>query len=213
MVSTSGCKISSVEDNNVVDTPAVTGSGAESNPAVYPKFAPLNGVAVVQFGSDFIFKKAVESDGTADTGLAGTSAENAITKAIDDLDGWSTTAAIDIPFNDSIDPDSISSSLPTQNVFLIKLAGGVGNSQVDALDFAQIGALGTGAVASPNLTGGVDYTAAVISIDGGTNNVLRIYPKKPLEARTKYIVALTNGIKDSNEDDVVASSQYNRLGK
>ncbi|MCP5327013.1 MAG: Ig-like domain-containing protein [Oceanospirillaceae bacterium] len=212
MVSTSGCKISSVEDNNVVDTAGVvTGSGAESNPAVYPKFAPLNGVAVVQFGSDFIFKKAVESDGTADTGLAGTSAENAITKAIDDLDGWSTTAAIDIPFNDSIDPDSISSSLPTQNVFLIKLAGGVGNSQVDALDFAQIGALGTGAVASPNLTGGVDYTAAVISIDGGTNNVLRIYPKKPLEARTKYIVALTNGIKDSNGNAVKAAAQYSDL--
>lgn len=212
MVSTSGCKISSVEDNNVVDlTAVVTGSGAESNPVVYPKFAPLNSVAVVQFGSDFIFSSAATSDGTAETGLVGTSAANAITGAIDDLDGWSTTAAIDIPFNDSIDPNSISTSVLTQNVFLIKLAGGVGNSQVDALDFAQIGALGSGAVASPNLTGGVDYTAAVISIDGGTNNVLRIYPKKPLEARTKYIVALTNGIKDTNGNAVKASAQYSDL--
>lgn len=211
MVSTSGCKISSVEDNNVVDLTSVeAGSGTESNPAVYPKFAPLNSVAVVQFGSDFIFSSAATSDGTAETGLAGTSAANAITGAIDDLDGWSTTAAIDIPFNASIDPDSISTSVLTQNVFLIKLAGG-GNNQVDALDFAQIGALGSGAVASPNLTGGVDYTAAVISIDGGTNNVLRIYPKKPLEARTKYIVALTNGIKDSNGNAVKAAAQYSDL--
>lgn len=208
MVSTSGCKISSVEDNNVVDLTAVTAGdpALDSSVATSPIFAPVN--KQVQFGSDFIFAKAATSDGTADTGAAGTSGANAITAAIDDLDGWSTTAAIDVPFNGSIDPDSISVSGLTQNVFLIKLAGGAGNDQVDALNFAQIGALGAGAVASPNLTGGTDYTAAVISLDGGTNNVLRIYPKKPLEARTKYIIALTAGIEDADGDAVAASNQY-----
>lgn len=222
MVSTSGCKISSVEDNDVVDPTAVTAQNPDLDAngnlkAAHPFFDPAH--SFVQFGSDFIFSAASKSDGTANTGTDPSSPSYTVAGAIDDLDGWSTTAAIDIPFSAEIDPDTVFASGPSQNVFLIKLEGGKNNNQVDALDFAQIAALGAGAIGAGTvvdyltnqLTDGKNYAAKVVSVNGGTNNLLRILPKKPLEPRTKYIVVVTNGILDPNGDPIQASANYTKL--
>lgn len=50
--------------------------------------------------------------------------------------------------------------------------------------------------------------AEILSIDGGTNNVLRINPIKPLQAKTKYLVVVTNDVEGSNGEPVAASTSY-----
>jgi hypothetical protein len=50
--------------------------------------------------------------------------------------------------------------------------------------------------------------AEVISLDGGTNNVLRITPLKPLMPKTKYLVVVTNRLKDASGAKIQASQAY-----
>ncbi|GAA3939324.1 hypothetical protein [Litoribacillus peritrichatus] len=61
-----------------------------------------------------------------------------------------------------------------------------------------------------------DYRAEVISLDGGTNNTLRITPNTPLDPQTKYVVALVggaNGVKDASGASVKTSASYSGLRK
>ncbi len=41
---------------------------------------------------------------------------------------------------------------------------------------------------------GIDYQVSVISLDDGINNTIRISPIKPLDAKCKYIVLITDGV-------------------
>jgi hypothetical protein len=50
--------------------------------------------------------------------------------------------------------------------------------------------------------------AEVISLDGGTNNVLRITPMKPLMPKTKYLVVVTNKLKDASGNPIQPSQSY-----
>jgi hypothetical protein len=52
-----------------------------------------------------------------------------------------------------------------------------------------------------------------VSLDGGTNNVLRVIPQEPLQAKTKYLVFVTNGVLDSAGDQITPSSSYDTLGE
>lgn len=106
--------------------------------------------------------------------------------AINDLDGWSTDAYFDIPFSGTIDETSVHSSGANQNVFLVKL-----NTSGDALDPGNIVAT------NPVLpTGQPSYTHAVVDLDGGTKNAIRIIPQAPLDPAAKYLVFLTSTITD-----------------
>ncbi|MFC3150649.1 hypothetical protein ACFOEK_06405 [Litoribrevibacter euphylliae] len=61
-----------------------------------------------------------------------------------------------------------------------------------------------------------DYRAEVITQDGTSNNTLRITPVKPLDPKTKYVVAVVggeNGVKDSSGEAVLASSSYSGFKK
>src|SRR5690606_25271804 len=57
---------------------------------------------------------------------------------------------------------------------------------------------------------GTDYTVSFLNLDGGDTPTLRINLLKPLEERTKYIVALTSHIK-AGGDSIAPSAEYELL--
>ncbi len=162
---------------------------------------------------------------------------NPVVVGVDYLDGNSVLAQFDIPFSDSLDPNQTLDAAsyvdvgggtvipnPNQNVFLLPLR----YPGTDALSQAKVN--GT-AVEVPTFAEAVSYQTAaalkdattlaklatpvaraeIISLDGGTNNVLRISPLTPLNPETKYLIIVTNKIKDRNGDPVAASDQYQNM--
>jgi len=318
--------------------------GGDGNTRVI--YDPVTGA--IPLATDLLFADASDTDGTANTD----DTTPPVTTAVNDLDGWSTVSQIDIAFNDSIDPASLSTdpSSTSQNVFLIKLAA---DEVVQELDIQQIADLATrqtlifkayaataaylnalnngadadtarataqataasssvqippfavtsalkavveGQLALVNTGGALEpayasfqpvfdsltntgflpgddtsdaslqvttpvgfqyatyhslatgpslytnlvdelnvetadpeaaigsaatlydgeYRAEVISLDGGSNNVLRITPVTPLDPKTKYVVAVvggTNGVQDASGSPVLASGIYEALKK
>lgn len=166
-------------------------------PGVYPRFNPA--------ASDLPLNTDLPFSGTVD-GTAATSGSDTVRNAINDLDGWSTNAPFDIAFSASIDPTSVvgSGASPAQNVYLLPI-----ESTGDALDPANIN---TGAPFNSGNVAATTYTASVVSLDGGTNNVLRIKPTAPLAAKKKYLVIVTNGVEDSTDEPITASATYDLLG-
>lgn len=94
-------------------------------------------------------------------------------------------------------------------------------SNYDALDASHAGALLTEALYTDvndyNAAAGVfagnqpaagDFEVSVISLDGGTDNTVRISPTAPLDGKTKYIVVLTDGILDTDGDALKPSPDY-----
>ena len=169
----------------------------------YPKFNPVT--SDLPLNTDLIFADAATSDGTANVGVP----ENPIEAAVNALDGFSTTAYFDIGFaGGSIDPATLCvpggcEGLP--NVFLVPLdtSGGDG----DALNPANITGVDQAAFATTAIS------ASVVSLNGGTDNVLRITPLQPLLSKSKYLVFVTNSVLDTNGDPIKASTAYNLLGE
>ncbi len=117
---------------------------------------------------------------------------------------------------------------PEQNVFLLPLSYPSG----DPLNQAQADLDGDGksenaevptfaeALAYQRAVAGMDQAtlmalasptarAEIISLDGGTNNVLRINPIEPLMPETKYLVVVTSDVQDAAGYPVQASHAYN----
>jgi len=172
----------------------------------YPKFNPVT--SDLPLNTDLVFAAAATSDGTANVGVA----TNPVESAINSLDGFSTNAYFDIAFEGSIDPASVCTltdatvkmACAIPNVFLLPLNTG----DADALDPANIvvsDAVDSGAISL--------FTASVVSLDGGANNVLRVIPEQPLKAKTKYLVFVTNTIQDTSGEPIHASNSYDLLGE
>ncbi len=160
-------------------------------PGTYPRFDPV--IADLPFNTDLIFAKAAATDGTADVGVA----TDAVRSALNVMDGFSTSAYFDVMIQGSVNPATV---LPMQTVFLVE----VNTNGKDALNPANI----IGLVAP---TGPATFDTQVVSLDGGTNNVVRIRPTSPLKSKTKYLVFLTNGIKDTAGAALTRSWTYNAL--
>ncbi len=218
----SGCNISSTSGNNDVsdlqpsNDPVALGK-------VYPLFDPAK--AVFPLGADFLMRAAADTDGTAETGKAGQSDESPVTNAIDDLDGGiSTVAPIDITLSGAID---VSTVVAGTTVHLVRLPNaadaqtmtfptGTSAETFDALDLETIAPLydtsvvaaNAAAIATSQPVAGTDYDVTVIGFDGATDNVIRIRPLTPLDGKTKYIVVVTNGVKDNAGDGIMASGSY-----
>lgn len=192
---------------------AACGGGSDTTPdqsegalkvGTYPRFDPI--ASDLPLNTDILFAAAATSDGTADVGAP----TNPVEAAINSLDGFSTNAYFDIGFaGGSIDPASICTMLAqamaqcaAPNVFLIPLDTG-GNDALDPANIVGVQAPGNWPAAS----------AEVVSLDGGTNNVLRVVPQEPLQAKTKYLVFITNGVLDSAGDPITPSSSYHTLGE
>ncbi len=166
----------------------------------YPKFNPVT--SDLPLNTDLIFAAAATSDGTANVGVA----TNPVEAALNGIDGFSTNAYFDIAFEGSIDAESLCvpggcEGLP--NVFLVPLDTG----ENDALDPANIVGVDSAAFASTGIS------ASVVSLDGGTDNVLRIAPLKPLLPKSKYLVFVTNSVLDTNGDPIQPSTAYDLLGE
>lgn len=119
---------------------------------------------------------------------------------------------------------------PNQNVFLLPLTYPGGDSLLsvegevptfsEAITYASAaeavqvataqGDTESAAAAASILFSLVEPTARaeVLSLNGGTNNVLRITPLKPLLPETKYLVVLTSSILDADGNPVQASEPY-----
>ncbi|OEY67011.1 hypothetical protein [Marinobacter sp. X15-166B] len=56
-----------------------------------------------------------------------------------------------------------------------------------------------------------EFRTEVISLDGGTDNVLRITPLRPLNPKKKYLVVVTNEVKDSVGQPLIGSPSYQNI--
>ncbi len=153
----------------------------------HPRFDPV--ISDLPFNTDLIFAAAATSDGTANLGAP----TDPVRATMNQLDGFSTSAFFDIQLSGSLNP---ASALASQTVFLIELS-----ATGDALNPANI----TG------IAGLANYDVQVVSLDGGSNNTIRIRPTKPLKAKTKYLVVLTNDLRDSSGAPLTRSWSYNAL--
>lgn len=174
------------------------GSGTEkapepSGPDIYqvgthPRFDPV--ISDIPFNTDLIFAAAATSDGTANLGAA----TDPVRATMNQLDGFSTSAFFDILISGSVNPATV---LASQSVFLIELNTG----GKDALNPANI----------VGVVGPANYDAVVVSQDGGTNNVIRIRPTKPLKPKSKYLVFITDDVKNTSGASLTRSWTYNAL--
>lgn len=154
----------------------------------HPRFDPV--IKDLPFNTDLIFALAATTDGTADVGEP----TNAVLSALNVMDGFSTSAYFDVMIAGSVAATSV---LPMQTVFLVE----VNTGGKDALNPANIIGLSTPAT----------FDTQVVSLDGGSNNVIRIRPTLPLKSKTKYVVFLTNGILDTAGKPLTRSWTYNAL--
>ncbi|MFO7529686.1 MAG: hypothetical protein R6W86_12905 [Marinobacter sp.] len=56
-----------------------------------------------------------------------------------------------------------------------------------------------------------EFRAEVVSLDGGVDNVLRITPLRPLDPKKKYLVVITDEVKDSLGQSLVGSPSYQNI--
>lgn len=151
---------------------ACGGDPAPSSPgAVYPRFDPT--AADLPFNNDLVF--AGTTDGTADVGAP----SDPVRAALNQLDGFSTSAYFDVMLSGAVAPASAQAG---QSVRLIELETGT----ADPLAMASV----TG------VRGAASFDVQVVSLDGGAGNAVRLRPTQPLKPRTKYLVALTDDLRD-----------------
>lgn len=197
------CNISSTADNNEVATdPVNAGKPGEQASSTAVIFSAARGNLPVN--TDFLFASASATDGTA--ALADTAPP--VTNMINDLAGFSATATIDLAFTAALDPATV---VAGSSVWLVELKSKDDNSLIDSLDLASIVAVAPTnpfADGADQLAPGTDYVAEYVAMDNGASPTIRIHPLKPLDPKTKYIVIVTDKLKDANGITVVASSEY-----
>lgn len=157
-------------------------------PGTHPRFDPV--VGDIPFNSDLVFAAAASSDGTADVGVA----TDPVRAAVNQLDGFSSSAYFDVLVEGSIDSSSV---IPDQTVFLVE----VDTAGKDALNPENI----TG------LVGAAHVDVQVVSLDAGSHNAIRVVPTEPLKPKTKYLVILTNDLRDAAGDELTPSRAYHDL--
>lgn len=200
-----GCEVSSVEDNDTVDTNSISEVAAPEKTnfrvGTHPILTLVSGDIQAPLTNDLLFAAAAQTDGTAST--ADTTPP--VTTAINDLDGFSLTAAIDIPFSGPLNPDSV---IPG-SVLLVEMAN---SAKVDALDIKSILAANpSNPFASPGIRPVADYSVSVIA--QGETPVVRILPVTPLKPATKYLVIVSDQIKDIDNKAIVPSDDFQLLNQ
>ena len=188
-------------------------------------FSP--GSSELPLPNDLLFASDPTGDGTM---FAGNDPTNPVIQAIDTLDGSSVLAPIDITIDGSLDPNQTLSAAnfvningnvipnPNQNIFLLPLTypsndpllqvTGEVPSFAEAIEY-QV-AVATNNTAELARLAMPAARADIISLDGGTNNVIRINPLKPLRPKTKYLVVIGQ-VLDASGNPVFASEAYTNL--
>ena len=184
----SGCGSETIEDVKVDvaenSTPVVASARVV--------FDPSNGVLSVP--NDLLFNGT--EDGTLNLPVDDATDFSDPTVAMSALDGWSTTNPfvldINFPAGTSLDGSSVFSPASVQ-IFEALMGGDPGCEAVPR---------GAACTVVAELTFGVDF------VTKASGNSVAVVPLKPLKAKTTYIVALTNNLKDSNGKAVAGSVTY-----
>lgn len=138
-----------------------------------------------------------------------TSGTDAASNTISDLAGFSTSGQIDIRFNGSIDASTV---VENQTVHLVPLNMlPVSENTPDIELTANPSYINSADPFDVTKLASQDIRTEVISLDGGTNNVVRITPLKPLENQTKYLVIITGGVKAPDGRSTAQSVGYSQM--
>lgn len=229
-----GCNISSTDDNEYNSTGVTTGiNGAEPQIAA-PLINPVRGTSFPALASDLLFGfprdengaivNASDADGTlyhadaytkgadgkATNTLIAVGAEgyNPLFNALNEMDGVSTTAAIDIAMTGSLD---ISSIKVGQNLLIIPLTYPVTTENPDQ-DPVKGAAAGDSATPdTANILTAADVKLESIKYADNQKFALRINFNKPLKNATRYLVIMTNGIKNVKGNALARHKEYTTL--
>ncbi|MGK0247282.1 MAG: hypothetical protein ACI910_000004 [Oleispira sp.] len=203
------CDINSLAGNSDVDSAPITAGGPGSSAATSPIFSAAR--KTLPLMNDLIFLNAPITDGTASAG----DSVPPVTTALNSISGSSTVAPHDIEFTSGLNAATLQE---LYSVNLIKLRNAEDDSRIDALELLESiipvsESLGLSPIddAAQQPVRDVDYSVSYFSLDDGRTNNLRISIINPLEPKTKYIIALTNKIKDSEGDAIAPSSEYSLL--
>jgi len=187
-LSLSGCGSETIED--VKKDFADNGTAIVASARVV--FDPANGILSVP--NDLLFTGT--QDGTLNLPVADSTDFSDPTVAMSALDGWSTSNPfvldITFPAGTSLDGNSVFSPASVQ-IFEALMGGDPGCEAVPR---------GAACTVVGELTFGVDF------VTQASGNSIAVVPLKPLKAKTTYILALTNNLKDSNGKAVAGSTTY-----
>jgi len=151
-----------------------------------PQFRPDLGL--IPFPNDLYF--AGSTDGTLNIPEL---SSNPGAAALNTLDGFSTNAAINVRFSDALDASSLVGG-STAHLFEII---------IDPVTRAPAGFVGA-------LVPGVDYSVSVSTAANGAA-IAEFTPLKPLNAKSGYLMAFTNGVKNASGADAVADTSYQNI--
>ena len=236
VVSIAGCNVSSTDkyDNSVSAAPVAAsdiknadGTPYKQTQVIYdPSGKNAAGLPNIPLITDLLLSGLADPDGLMPVDgtipfpggaiKIGDEGYNPIFSAVNELDGFSTSSAIDVPFSAPLNPASIVTAPgPKANVLLIPLnyindpvlGGKPANNDDPALNVASP----FGAPAS--------IEASVVSYTDVENDlgapvvpvVLRIMPKEPLKPATRYLVVITDGVTDHKGNAVKASGTFSLL--
>lgn len=185
-------------------TPGTANQDAINESGFFAKFSPSD--SIIPFPNNVLFAGSV--DGTLEIPLptptttpCNNAGEIALKTALNDLDGFSTTAPILTTFTSAVDTDSlvIGDSI---RVFEVTLSGtgGVVTGITRELDSSEV-AVGVSSVDNEILNADCDSESL-------GENTLVISPLKPLAANTSYLVALTKSVKGPLGNNAAADTVY-----
>ncbi len=138
-----------------------------------------------------------------------TSGTDAASNTISDLAGFSTSGQIDVRFNGSLDPSTV---IENQTVHLVPIKMLPVSDNTPNIELtANPSYINSADPFDLTKYASQDIRVEVISLDGTTNNTIRITPLKPLENQTKYIVIITNGVKGSDGRSTAQSIGYSQM--
>nr|WP_297402057.1 MECDP-synthase [uncultured Marinobacter sp.] len=138
-----------------------------------------------------------------------TSGVDAASNTISDLAGFSTSGQLDVRFNGSIDPSTV---VENQTVHLVPLKMlPVSDNTPDIELTANPSYINSADPFDVTKFASQDIRIEVISLDGGTDNAIRITPLNPLENQTKYLVIVTNGVKATDGRSTAQSIGYSQM--
>ena len=192
------------------ETPNTTVQDAAIESGFFAQLDSKNGI--LPFPNNLLFSGSV--DGTLEIPLPDLELVNcpnlgeiAVKSALNDLDGFSTTAPITAPFTSAIDTSSLVAGSNVR-VFEVTLGGslevtGIARELEDTEFVVGVSSVDNEiSSATHAITGELCDTA-----DIGANKLV-ISPLKPLAPKTSYLVALTNDIGGPNGLKAAASSTY-----
>ncbi|ADP96904.1 MECDP-synthase [Marinobacter adhaerens] len=166
----------------------------DPNPiAAEPKF-PINSDLILLLG-------ATQSANYDFTGLSG--GTSPADDAVNDLSGFSTSGAFTLKFDGSLNPVSVQAGA---TVFLLPV--NVADA-VEGVPEALPNTNPSGIIQSNpfDLAAIPNFRADVVSVDGGSDNAIRIVPLEPLAEGQKYLVIATNNIVGADGQPIERSVQ------